>query len=54
MSENVRYRCLNCGHRFEVEVLSEKERDEAVRKALPTSPIRCPKCHRRDLDRGWM
>lgn len=54
MTESVRYRCLNCGNRFIVEVLTEEEREEARRKNTPTSPITCPECHRTDVDRGWL
>ncbi|RZP20265.1 MAG: zinc ribbon domain-containing protein [Erythrobacter sp.] len=53
MTEVVRFRCLNCGHRFDTEVLTEEERREARREDRPTSPVHCPKCHRTDIRRGW-
>lgn len=53
MTERVRYRCRNCGHRFEAEVLDERERREARSREIPTSPIQCPECHRTDVRRGW-
>ena len=41
MTEFVRFRCNNCGHRFETEVLSEGERREARERNQPpfTSPL---------------
>jgi len=55
MSELKRYRCLNCGHRFEVEVLTREERLEADREGTPLGPIRCPRpeCRRTDVRLGW-
>jgi DNA-directed RNA polymerase subunit RPC12/RpoP len=55
MSEMKRYRCNNCGHRFEVEVLSMDERREAEREGRPLSAIRCPQpnCGRTDVRPGW-
>ena len=32
MSEIVRYRCKNCGHRFEMEVLTRAEQEQARRE----------------------
>lgn len=53
MSELKYFTCLNCGHKFKIEVLT-KDEDEALRKkGAPTSPISCEKCHRRDLRPGW-
>lgn len=45
-----RYRCLNCGHRFEADVLEE---GEAEAKKIRTQPVRCPECKRTDLRDGW-
>jgi DNA-directed RNA polymerase subunit RPC12/RpoP len=45
MPERRRYRCLNCGNRFELEVLSEKETQEALRRNQRVSGVACPKCH---------
>lgn len=53
MTDTVRFRCQNCGHRFETEVLDEHERREARRLDRPTSPVHCPICHRADIRRGW-
>jgi rubredoxin len=53
MADTIRFRCLNCGHRFEAEVLDEDEKREARRRNQPTSPIQCPECRRTDLRRGW-
>ena len=53
MTEQVRYRCKNCGHRFEAEVLTEQECREAKRRDQPVSPVQCPQCRRTDIERGW-
>lgn len=53
MSETVRFRCNNCGHRFEVEVLTEAEKLKAARDRRPTSAVQCPDCNRIDVRRGW-
>lgn len=53
MPERKRYRCLNCGNRFEEEVLSPEERRIAEREHRPLSSISCPDCHRQDLRAGW-
>ncbi len=53
MPELARFRCINCGHRFEVEVLDDDERREARRENRPTSAVHCPECYRTDVRRGW-
>jgi len=53
MTERARLRCLNCGHRFEQDVLTQEERQQARREDRPTSPIACPMCRRTDTRRGW-
>lgn len=53
MAEVVKFRCQNCGNRFEIEALSEKERDEARRKNEPMNQIHCPNCNRVNIRRGW-
>jgi rubredoxin len=53
MTDIVRFRCLNCGHRFQSEVLDEYERREARRRDTPTSPVHCPVCNRVDIRHGW-
>ena len=53
MPRKTPYRCNNCGKRFEAETLSKQEVDEAYKRGLLTSSIRCPECNRTDLRRGW-
>lgn len=53
MPKVVRYRCQNCGKRFEIEVLTKEETEEAKRQNRPLSPIHCPDCHRTDVRDGW-
>ncbi len=53
MPERARFRCKNCGHRFEADVLDEAERREARREDRPTSAVHCPECRRTDIRRGW-
>ena len=53
MTRRARFRCRNCGHRFEIDVLDEDEQRQAQRKGLPTSPIHCTKCKRTDVRDGW-
>ena len=49
MTEFVRFRCNNCGHRFETEVLSEDERRAARQRNQSTSQVYCPQCKRTDI-----
>ena len=44
MTELVRYQCVQCGNKFDVPVLTEKERREAERDRRPVFAIQCPKC----------
>lgn len=53
MSELKRFKCLNCGHRFEVEVLTSDEKREAKREDQPVSRVACPGCRRTDIRPGW-
>jgi rubredoxin len=53
MTRLVRFRCKNCGHRFEAEVLDENEKREARRVRRQTYLIHCPKCYRTDIRDGW-
>jgi rubredoxin len=53
MTERARFRCNNCGHRFDAEVLTLDEKREYERERRPSSPIRCPVCQRTDIRRGW-
>lgn len=53
MTETVRFRCQNCGRRFESEVLSPEEQLDARREDRPTAPVHCPECNRTEIRRGW-
>lgn len=55
MPENKRYRCLNCGKCFELEVFTQQEIEDARQRGRPIagSPISCPKCKRQDYREGW-
>lgn len=53
MPERIRFRCNNCGYRFETQVLDEDERREARRENRPTNVVHCPQCQRTDIRRGW-
>lgn len=53
MTDTVRFRCLNCGHRFAAEVLDEDEKREARLFRRPMSAVHCPECNRTDIRRGW-
>jgi len=53
MSDTVRFRCNNCGRRFEAEVLTEDEKRRAAQERRPTSAVQCPDCNRTDIRRGW-
>ena len=53
MPELVRRKCLNCGHRFEIEILNDEEVREYRRERRPTQDVRCPKCQRIDLTDHW-
>ena len=53
MPERARFRCINCGHRFEAEVLTDAEKREARREDRPTSAVQCPQCRRVDIRPGW-
>jgi len=53
MPDKVRFRCNNCGERFEAEVLDEYEKRRARDEGKPTSSVRCPKCINGEIRRGW-
>jgi len=53
MPESAKFRCNNCGRRFEVDVLTEGEKEEARNQRLPTTSVQCPECKRTDVRRGW-
>jgi transposase-like protein len=53
MSNLVRYRCRNCGERFEIQILTAEEVREADRRGQRVSNAHCPRCRRTDLEKGW-
>lgn len=53
MTVLTRYRCMNCGKRFEIEVLTKEERREAERRQEPVYQIGCPDCRRTNVREGW-
>jgi hypothetical protein len=53
MTEVKRCQCLSCGHRFEIDVLTDDERKEAKRKDEHVHPVACPKYQRTDVSGGW-
>lgn len=48
-----RFRCLNCGHRFECDVLTKEEISQRQNNNLRSYPIHCPECGRTDIRDGW-
>jgi hypothetical protein len=42
-----RFRCLNCGHKFEEDVF---EKGEAEAKRQPSRLVHCPRCNRTDVE----
>ena len=53
MTERVGFRCNNCGHRFETEVLDGDACGEARRENRPTNAVHSPECYHTDIQRGW-
>lgn len=53
MTIRMRYRCLNCGERFETTVLTKEEVRDAQRRGERLFAIHCPKCNRTDIEKGW-
>ncbi len=51
MTEKARYQCKDCGDRFEVQILTEREQRQAQQDQRPVAAIRCPKCGGRNLHR---
>lgn len=51
MTEKARYQCKNCGQQFEVQILTERERQEANRENRPVVGVQCPKCRNQNLQR---
>lgn len=46
-----KYQCRRCGERFEVAILTEREKRDAERERKPIFAIQCPKCHSQDVKR---
>ncbi len=53
MPEVRKFRCNNCGHRFDHRAATEDEREEARRQDRQLVSIHCPKCKRTDIRQGW-
>lgn len=53
MPETKSFQCLNCGHRFETEVLTAEEKVRARREDRSVSAVACPQCRRTDIRQGW-
>jgi transposase-like protein len=51
MAKQARFRCKDCGERFEEVVLDDKDQREAIRERRPTRPIHCPRCRSHNLER---
>lgn len=51
MTERVVYQCKQCGHRFETQVLTEREKREAKKENRPVFVVQCPRCEGRDIVR---
>lgn len=51
MTVRTRFRCLNCGERFEIEELTPDEVREARHRGRPISNACCPSCRRNALER---
>ena len=53
MPRRKRYRCRNCGEKFEIDVLTADESRDRQRNNVPVSAVSCPKCRHQDLQEGW-
>jgi hypothetical protein len=53
MTERAKFRYLNCGEKFEEDVLTADERRQYERERRRGSPVHCPACNRTDLRRAW-
>lgn len=52
MSFLQRYRCRNCGHEFEAEILTEEEVRELHKQNCEPGRVRCPRCKRADVQKA--
>jgi transposase-like protein len=48
-----RYRCKNCGYRFENDWYPPDERPQAQRQGIRFGKLHCPECNRTDIREGW-
>ena len=48
-----RFRCNNCGYRFENKWYPLEERPQAEREGVRFSRLHCPECNRTDIRDGW-
>jgi len=53
MSMTKRYRCNNCGCRFENEWYPPEEVTDAKRRGVRFGQLHCPECNRTDVREGW-
>lgn len=53
MPEKKRFQCLNCGHRFEADVLTREEKEERRRRDRHFATLDCPNCGRTDIRSEW-
>lgn len=53
MTERRRFRCNNCGERFEAEVLTREESRRAHDERRRTGSLHCPRCNRTDVRDGY-
>lgn len=53
MPEKKRFQCLNCGHRFEADVLTREEKEKRRRCDRYFAPLDCPNCGRTDIRSEW-
>jgi DNA-directed RNA polymerase subunit RPC12/RpoP len=53
MPKKEKYRCLNCGERFKVDLYSPEETRDAQREGVRFSQIRCPACGQSSYREGW-
>lgn len=44
MTELVKFRCNDCGYRFEVPILTDKEKQEVTQDNRPVFNIQCLRC----------
>ena len=53
MPEKKKFRCNNCGFRFEEEVFTPDEIKELRRSGKRGGTLHCPDCKRTDYRDGW-